>query len=269
VGDIMAVREDFFGISETRALRAGVNRYSVPKRAIGGGVKVLTLVDSSGSESAPLTRIDGSRRYEFSGSSGQPSAVEFEGDECVVYPTPPDATCSLKFQYYQRPNRLISTEDCAKITAVADGVTNVTFTVDTDLTADLVTGDQVDIVSAKAPFLLWGSELPIVAISSTQFQIARSGIVDQASVVEPVVGDYICPTGYSNIPMLPEVFHPVLAQYISNRLLEALGDLNKLAAGEARAQKMITKAIHMVKNRMESSPIRAVRRNGLGATFGG
>jgi hypothetical protein len=271
VSDLMKVREDFFLTSRSSTLEAGVDHYSIPPRAIGSTLVALFYVDSSGTEH-PLDRIEPSRRHEFAGSTGTPSKFYFAGDEVVICPAPEVATGSLLFQYYRKPNRLISTTNCAAITDISSAGGTTTITIDTDLTDTgldfpLSVGSKVDIVSATGPFLLWAEQVSLTAISTTQIQVATSAISNEAGTVEPQIGDYVCPAGYSNIPMIPEEFHPVLDQMMGVRLVAALGDMNKLAAAKVELKEARAEAIAMVKNRVQSSPMRVSARNGLLSAF--
>jgi hypothetical protein len=271
VADLMLVREDFFLTTKSVPIVGNVDRYATPKRAIANTAVALFYVDSSGSEH-PLVRIDPSRRWEYASSGGVPSKMYYAGDEAVIVPKPTISTGSLLWQYYRKPNRLIATMNCAKVTGVSNVGGTTTFAVDTDLTNTaldqvLTVGSKIDILSASSPFLLWADEVEITNITPNAIEVSTDSVIDEAGRVEPQVGDYICPTGYSNIPMIPEEFHPALEQMIGVRLLSSLGDLNKLQFAKAELKEMRTEAVSMVKNRMQSSPIRVSRRNGLLAAF--
>jgi hypothetical protein len=266
VADIMSVREDFFLTSKTVAIVGGIDHYALPKRAIGNTLKALFYVGSGG-EKYELERAEIDRVAEYATLNGMPEKFYFEGDEVVIMPMPSASVGSLQFCYFAKPSQLIETESCAKITAISSAGGTTTFTVDTDLTADLAIGDKVDLLSVVSPFLLWAEEVALAAISSTQMQCATADISDAAGVVEPQVNDYICPTGFANIPMIPVEFHGVLAQMQAVRMLAGLGDLNKWNAAKSELKEMRTEAIRLIKNRVEASP--RVLRGGLVRTFRG
>ena len=259
---LITVREDFFYARYTQSMTAGKDHYLVPKGASGNALKALFVVDSGGNK-RKLNRRDIDRINEYSATQGDSDAFYFEGDEIALM-NPPSGGDSLLFVYSRRPNRLVLTTDCAKITAVNSNAGTTTFTVDTDLTASLSTGSEVDFLRAVSPFALWGEEVAITAITATTIAVATTDVVDgDGSTVEPGLFDYICPTGYANIPMLPIEFHPVLAQRITCRMLASLGDLNKLGAAKMDLKEIEMDALAVVKNRVESSPERPSRKNGL------
>lgn len=268
VADLLSVREDFFLTTKEISLRAGVSHYGIPKRAVGNSLKAVFYKNAANDETR-LERGDVQDKDLWAGQTGEPEMFYLEGDEIVLVPTPASATGSLVISYFAKPNRLIATASCAKITNISSAGGTTTFTVDTDLSASLTTGDDVDILSAKSPFLLWADEIAITAITSTTIAVATSDVSAADSVVEPQVGDYICPTGYANIPMLPEEFHPYLAQKISNRLIAALGQLDKLQMGEAQAARLRDRALSLVKNRVESAPEILSTRSNLSRFFQG
>jgi hypothetical protein len=266
VADIMQVREDFFLTTKDVALVAAVKHYGIPERAIGNALKAVFYKDAAGRLSPPLPRTDIDAADIYALETGDPQKFYFEGDEVVPVPTPAASSGYLHMAHYQRPNRLVATSECTKITDRTAGASSMTFTVDTDLSAALAVGDKVDIVSAASPFMLWARDVVIEAITATTIQVALSDVVNEASVVEPQVGDYICAKGTSNIPMLPIEFHMILAQMVACAMLHSLGHTDKLNAAEGRLNKMRVAAGLLVKNRAESSPeLLKPRNNILGA----
>jgi hypothetical protein len=264
---IIKVREDFFYARQTTALTAGKDHYLIPKSASGNALKALFWVDSGGNKRM-LTRRDIDRIGEYSTSRGESSSFYFEGDE-VVLMNPPGSGDSLLFVFSRRPNRLVATSGCAKITAVSDAAGNCTFTVNTDLTASLTAGtSKVDFVRATSPFTIWSESVTVTSITATTIGVASTDIYDvDGSTVEPAATDYICPTGYTNIPMFPIEFHGVLAQRGACRILGSMGDLNKWNAAIAELKMLEQDALDVIKNRAESSPERPSKKSGLLKTF--
>lgn len=265
---LIKVREDFFYARTTTAMTAGKDHYLIPKGAAGNALKALFIVSGAGDKRL-LTRRDIDRIHEYSTARGDSSSFYFEGDEIALM-SPPGSGDSLLFVYSRRPNRLVATADCAKITAVSSVGGSTTFTVDTDLTADLSAGSDVDFLRATSPFTLWSEAVNLTGISATSMTVLTQDVYDTDGVtVEPAVNDYICPTGYANIPMLPIEFHPVLAQKTTCRVMAAMGMAQKLAIARGELQEMLADALSIVKNRAESAPERPSKKNGLIRQFRG
>ena len=263
VSDIQSIREDFFLTSALINLQAGVDRYVIPNRAIGNALKAVFYVDTQGNVSSPINRIDVDKSYLFAGTNSIPSAFYFEGDEIVLAPKPSTSAGQIKVSFMQRPNQLVLTATCAKITGISSASGTTTFTVDTDLTASLSVGVNVDFLKAQSPFMLWANEVPITAITSTTIAVTQTNVNDQAGNVRPTIGDYICPAKQCNIPQVPQEFHPMLAQMVALRLMESMGDMNKYQVGAATLAAARREAIKLIKNRVESSPDKVDSRGGI------
>jgi hypothetical protein len=262
VADLIGIREDFFLAEESSALIGSVPNYPIPSRAIGNSLKDVFYVKTGSTAKKPLIRVD-QERSQFYSATGEPEKYYFLGDEIVLLPTPASASGSLTFVFPSNPNDLAATTDCTKITSIATVTTTTTFTVNTDLTASLVVGDYVDFLSVKSPFKLWAYRKAITAITSTTIAVLNADVINEASTVEPIVGDYICPTGTANIPQIPVSHHSILAQMVVVRLMESLGDLNKLGSAKSTLAEMRSNGLKLIKNRVENSPEKITGRNQL------
>jgi hypothetical protein len=263
VSDIQLIREDFFLSSQTQSLVAGIGAYYIPSRAVGNALRAVTFVDTQGNESAPLNRVSVDRAHLFAGSNIQPIAFYMAADQVVLLPTPSLSQGSLRLYFSQRPNQLVVTTSCAKITAINTVSTTTTFTVDTDLTSSLIVGALIDVLRTKSPFMLWSQDVAITAITSNSIAVTASKVQDVNALTLPTVGDYICPAGQANIPQVPQEFHPMLAQMGAVRLLASLGDINKHQIAKADLQEARREAIKLIKNRVESAPQKVDTRGGL------
>lgn len=266
VADLRRAREDFLNYRKSVSIIGGKALYAIPNRAIGNTIKALFYVDNSGNE-RPLTKKDVSDIYSFSSFTGEPEHFYFEGDQIGLLPVPANSTGTLLFVYPRKPNELILTESCAKITAVSSLAGTTTFTVNTDLTASLVIGDTVDFLNGRSPFLLWADTVTITNITTATIAVATTGVDDVDGSVFPSSGDYICPSGYSNIPQMPEEYHPILAQMGAVRMLAGLGDLNKWQAAKAELAEDRKEALELIKNRAEAAPNKISKKSPLLTAF--
>jgi hypothetical protein len=249
---IMKAREGYFLRSKRVALTAGKSYYPTPERAVGNALVDIWIVDSSGNRTRTVPRTSAHLIQPQSQASDGVQEVMLVGDELLVFPTPATSSGYIEYWYHSRPNQIVATTDCAKITSISSDSTHTTFTVNTDLTADLAVGSYIDIVSGKSPFLLWSEDVAITAITSTTIQVLKSAVVDEASSVEPVVNDYICPARQTNIPMYPEDLHPILPQLLAAACLRSLGHLDKAKMMEEESEKQIQNALALITNRIES-----------------
>jgi len=251
IPEIQRVREDLFLKSKTIPVVSSKYRYTMPERAIGNAVKSV-VVTTSDNNAYELPRVDVSKTINGGFITGRADSFYIEDSYIALSPVPSSST-NLEVWYYSRPNLLVPTSECAAITAIDTNTPGtVIFSVDTNL-SDLAIGDKIDILSAISPFILWAEDAVITNISSTEVEVATTSIDDESGALNMVVGDYICAAKTCNIPMIPEEFHPILAQMVSARLLEGLGDLNKLNACLAKLAEMKSNAIALIANRVENS----------------
>lgn len=261
VPDILTMREDFFLRSKDSTITNGISRYPMPDRAIGNVLKKVFLKDSTDNRQE-IPRLNISDMLAFS-STGEVVGYMLEGDYVKIIPASATKP-TLEQWYYERPSELVSTASCAKITAVSSVSGTTTFTVDTDLTGSLTTASFVDFLNATSPLLLWSKDVPVTAITTTTIAVATTNVDDEnASLVLPGVGDYICPQFQSNIPMLPEEFHPIIVQLVVARCMEALGHMDKLQAVNAKLSEMRKSAMDMISNRVDAEPQKILNRNSI------
>ena len=265
---IESVKENYWLTWERVAITANKSLYNIPARASGTALKDIWVLDNAYNRMRPLPRVD---VHNFS-IMNTPSNSVIEGlligDQVQIRPTPSNTTGYLEFWYYQRPNTLIATSSCAKITAVSTVSGTTTFTVDTDLTASLSIGSLVDFINGQTPFSSQGDNVAILAISSTEIQVTATYIEDETGTVVPGVGDYICPAGFSCIAQIPQEFYPVLAQATAVAYLESSGDLQKQQVAAGTLGRMMQAALKLISNRLEGEPEVIFNRDGVCSAIG-
>lgn len=261
---IQKVREDYFLRVKRQALTASKDNYRLPQRALGNTLKDLFYVDDNGNK-YPMARTK-VRDIEADGSvTGLPQRYIIQGDEIILVPTPTSVSGNMDIYYPRRPNKLVATSRVAKITAISDVAGTCTFTVDTDLSSILSSGDLVDVISVKSsPYMEWAEDVSIDTITSSTIAVSTSSVVDDdGSTVLPQVNDYICVAGETNVPMMPEEFHPIVAQSAAVYILEALGDIQKYQVAQQRLAGMTKAAMDLITNRVESSVRKINNRHGI------
>jgi hypothetical protein len=262
VPDMLSNREDYFLNLKNVALVDGVDLYTTPERSIGNTLKEVIFKDVNTNRiSLPRKSVEDLEVYNEGGPV--PNGFIVVGDEIKIVPSPQNPTGSLDLWHFQRPNQLVPTSECAKITAITDNDPNVVLTVDTDLSATLTVGALCDVLSAKSPFLLWGQDCVVSGSTSSQITIPKSSIVDGSGAIQVQVNDYLCPAQKCNIPMIPEDLHPLLAQMTAQRVVEALGDAAKLQMINSKLSDMRRQAMQMISNRVETEIMPIRNRRGI------
>lgn len=259
--DLLSAREDFFLRTTEVSLIATVGSYGIPERASGNSLKKVFLIDSQGNRKAL-------RRYHIEAigdqsQTGDPDGFIVAGDELIIIPAPSASSGALELWYFERPNELVLTELVGEITAMNASGSDTIFTVDTDLTTSVAANGRVDFLSTKSPFLLWASDVVASAVTTTTITVPTADVSDEAGNIQPQIGDYLCPAQTANIPQIPSEFHPILTQMVACRILEGLGDLQKLQAATSKLTEMRRQAFQLIANRVESELEPVVNSNSL------
>lgn len=255
VPHIVKVRQDFFAKHDTVALRDRINHYVIPERAVANTLIDLFYLPSTSdlSDKRPIAKINIHDQQLFQGNTNaEVNKFWIEGDEIITVPTPNNPTGNLMYYYLRKPSKLTSTSNCAKITGISTLAGTTTFTVNTDLTSSLSVGDLIDFVAGKSPFLCRYTDVAITAITSTTIAVASTDVSDESGAVDVVTNSYICPAQQTNIPQVPDVFHPILSEMVVCRCLRALGDLEKLNVAKAELVEKLRDAWGLIQNRIES-----------------
>jgi hypothetical protein len=250
VPDIQSVREDLFLAVEEITLTSGVSDYRLPKRAIGNALKSILYSNSDQSSYWEIPRIHLNRTQDQV-LTGLPDSFFLKGDAVSLSPIP-NGTGYLQMWHYRRPSSLVPSTQCSQITAVADLGSTVQLTVQNDLTGVLSTTTLADIFSAITPSVFKAIDVTVVSVAASIIVVDKSN-VSVGGVIQVIAGDYIALEQTSNVPFVPAEYHPVLAQAVSCRLLEALGDLNKLQTGMAKLGEMRSQAMKLIMNRVETA----------------
>ena len=100
-------------------------------------------------------------------------------------------------------------------------------------------------------------------VTSASFTLLET-VISTGSVTIPKklnVDDAISLPEETSIPQVPIELHPMLAQRVVMRCLEALGDAPGLQAAAAKLADMEAKTGSLIDNRVESAPLKVVPRH--------
>lgn len=115
---VMSYHEDYFLVSEDIPITSGVDKYAIPYRAVGNKLRDIQWVDSSGNP-YEMTRIgEGDEPY-FNWGRSILRPFYIKGNQAVLPRNSYNyAGGNLRFIYYIRPNRLVTQDRVATITAI-------------------------------------------------------------------------------------------------------------------------------------------------------
>ena len=252
VWDVLTgVREEYAVTDYDVALTAGTSTYALPPRASGGALRNVMLADGAGNY-LPVLRVSPEHYRDV--TNGRTGGYYFKDDSVVLVPTPSSGT--LRLQYFRRPNKLVTVAECAVVASINVGRTVITTA--GSVPASFVTGVVLDVVDQTPAFRTLGMDLATTGtVSGTTITLSA------ALPVSVAAGDYVCLAGESPIPQVPVELHPLLAQRVVVKSLEALGD-QKMVVADGICERMRKTAISLLSPRSQGSTRYLINRNGPG-----
>jgi len=244
VPTLMSVREDYFVVSEDFDVdQAGPYEYTIPTRAIGGKLKDVVMTDSNNKEySIPLiqSQVAPYRSNIFKTYQG---LVCFPRNNKIILQGVANTLPGNKVRlyYFMRRGKLIQITAGARIDSID--------TVNKQITVNLLPSTfslttLVDFIQVSPPF-------DALAINQT-IQNINGLILTFSSLPDHLaVGDYLCLAGESVVPQVPVEFHPVLAQRVAVKILEALGDVNGSSLARSKLAEIENATLKMISQRIE------------------
>lgn len=248
---IMSLQWEFF-VDYIDYDLTSAREYNIPPNAIGSKLRDVVVINSSGQENTiPLISQD--MRGE---ASTFPFGVEgfyIRGGKVILSPNITQGI-TLRLYYFRRPNRMVSTGEAGQIVSFSS-VTNTTIL--SNVPVDWTTDDTICVVSSTPDFPLTVSGSSVTDVSSPTLTLPAATI---SSLVE---GDWLCLEGETAIPQIPVEAHPVLAQAVAVKIIEAFGDQQQVGVSQEKFNQIMDNYRKMVAPRVEGEPHRVVTRRGI------
>lgn len=259
VPSILAVHEDHLLFVEKQPLTDEDGDYRIPSRAIGNKLNELQFEDSNGNR-YEMTRISVGDIPDYQGIYTQNHAYTFyvEYNRIKLLPgVPTSSTGSLVFYYFIRPNELVSEDRVGIITNINRNTGQISVS---NIPDHFSTSIKYDMYMSKSPHRHLAVEKDATAVNSTTNTItfALDDIPDELEV-----GDHIAQECECIIPQVPADLHPLITQYVAERILESIGDTQGLQNAKVKTREMEYKAGNIIDNRVDEAPRKLVNRNGL------
>lgn len=250
---LVSVREEYAVSSYDVATVVGTEAYRLPPRATGDALRDVLLSDGQGNYH-PLSRVEPSRRYDY-GSTGEASGYVLEDNSVILIPAP-STSHTLRMMYFRQPSKLVETSAVATISSI--DVTRLIITTTASIPSTFTSGVVLDVVDEKPGFRCLTIDAATTGtVSGTTITLSSA----LPSTVE--AGDYVCLAGESPVPQIPVSLHPLLAQRVVVKCLEALGDKGVNAA-KAICDEMRKSAVTLLTPRTQGSARVIVNFNGPG-----
>lgn len=251
VPDMISLREDYFLKTTLTDIVQNQQNYTMPERAIGNVLKDLFVIDS-GNNRFQVQRINPKIIPRTGLSSVYPYQFLIQADQVQIHPAPQATSGYIQMWYYERPNQLVLSADCGQITAIATDTPiagQTTYTVN----ADISSYTSVDFLSGQSPFQLWAINVAPVSSTATTVVVTTEDVQNAGGETLPQIGDWICNEQTANIPMIPQDFHPLLAELTAARVVQALGHNDKLEAINNNIKEIRLNLLNTLSNRVEQN----------------
>ena len=268
---IMTCRDDYFVVAQDQPIGSGPFEYRIPTRAIGTKLKDVVMVDSNNKEySIPLISSSTAPYRSNIFKTYQGLVCFCRNNFLVLQGVAASAPGNMvRLYYFLRRNKLVPITEGARI----DSIDTVNKQVIVSLLPNTITlTTLVDIIQAQPAF-------DILAMDQTITNI--NGLILTFSTLPTAlaIGDFICLAGESVVPQVPVEFHPVLAQRVAVKLLEALGDAAGSQLARTKLQEMEKSTLGMLSQRVEGEAKKIInyfstldpsnRFRGFGIAFAG
>lgn len=254
VPSVLMVHEEFFNKPYSIPLSPFQSVYPIPGRPIGQKLRNLFYQDSSGNLKE-MARIlpENLVFYQLRTAINYPNTFYLSNGNIVLVPQISSGPAgTLIATVFERPSELVTSDQIATVQAI-------------NLTTGAITVDQIpSTFSATATYdfvqLGAGHKTYAIDITPLSINLVQNTITFTPSQIPTAapntlqVGDMICLSEQCFIPQLPDELHPVLAQRVACRILEAQGDLQALAAANTKLQEMEVKTGILIDNRTEGNP---------------
>lgn len=240
---VLDAREDYYVRTLDYAITAGQAAYDIPPRALYGDLREVKLI--RGTRVVDLERMD--LEGVLTTQEGVPDRFYISGNQLYLYPTPVQTVDTLRLSYCIRPSRLVSTAECARITAISGNDLSVT------IPTGWTTSNTFDLVKGRGGFDILDFDLTATGVGGGTITLTN------APVATLSVGDYICLAEETCFPFLMPEAQVALVQFAVATALESMGD----AGAEAMAQKaesLKTKFQNEIKTRVQGAPKQLGRR---------
>lgn len=254
---VRAWRNDHF-VTYTDVTTTSAVEYEIPDHAMNRGLYNVAILDDSGRPYS-LVRVDFDREIEPGPWSWHNRfrdnglAYYTRGDSLFLYPESQSGE-TLRMYYERLPNKLVETSSAGLVTGVDSGTGVVTCAA--GVPSSITTSTPICAVKGTPGFTLRFENITPTNKAATTVTIATAS----AALVE--VGDYITLDGDSPLLQIPVEAHAVLAQAVTVKLLEGMGDENLPTAREALERAKASYAASFPV-RVEQAPKRIFSRNRL------
>jgi hypothetical protein len=246
VPGIMSVHEDHLLFEEEVAIEANRSDYEIPHRALGNKLRDVQFKVGE-NNLTELTRIGIGERFSEYSSETNIRKFYVKGNKVVLNSSVgAQPNGSLVFVYYIRPSSLVKLENVGVIQGIVDNGDGTSSLVVSNIPSTFTTSITYDLYKADSPSSILKKDLTSSNIDTGSKSI-KFNTADMPQA----------------IAQIPTELHPLLAEMVACRVLEALGDTQALQNALIKVKQMQTAAGMLIDSRIDDAPQKVVNRHGL------
>ena len=245
---IMSIKGDYF-VNNNDTVMTSAKIYPIPSDAIGLKIKDCYWLDSDGDE-RQITEVNIGDVTNQVARGWIGLGYYLEKNNVVLTPNSREGD-TLRIKYYRRASKMVPTSEAAQISSIDTGTGVVTFT--GNIPSTWTTSDVFDAIDDNPGFETKDTDLVITATTATTMTFS--------DVTNLAAGYWISLADESPIPQITPEAHALLAQSVTVKILEALGD-PKMVVAQGKFEQIKKSFIDMVAPRADGQVKKIVQRNG-------
>lgn len=243
VPKIMTVREDYFLTFKDFATSiyntpTGV-QMPIPSDAVGSKLRDVCIVNSDG-QLTPIERIDVRDLY-----SSNRTGYYIENSTVILYPKSLNVS-TIRMYYISRPAELVLKTDAGSVIRIQDDGETVILS---RTPFNIKVGESVQFTNRKQPFNTLAHSIVTEVNGSTIKVESNEGLS---------LGAWCSLSGTSPVPQIPVEAHMVLAQAVTCKALEAMGDAQGLSIANDKLERDLESMFIYISPRVDSAPIKII-----------
>jgi hypothetical protein len=249
---VRAVREDYWTTTKDFAVVADQPGQRVPTRAAASSATSFWIVQATGERPVRLNRVPASERQRWANAASDvPSSYCLEGDTVYLLPRP-NAAMTLRVQYDRRPARYVPTSDCAFSNGNIGYAGNDLIVV--VASSPMGASGYADMVQGDPPCdVLFENERFVYDVGTLTFTFLGDGSQDWQAMGLGT-NDWICPSGTTCVPPLPDVLHPALVDLTAVQFLSDFGFTSRALALKADIAEYLPGLLQTLAIRVSADP---------------
>lgn len=228
---IASLQQEYFVSYSDTSILTTQEEYEIPLKAFGNALYELKMIKGNTVDNLPQISSNDYENY----SRG----FYLKNNKVVIINPNNYSGYTIRFFFIARPNTLTLSTNCQQITKITGNIADVADA------SSWGSAARLDIIKQTPNFdTLLSNDAATIATNQITFS-SLSGVS---------VGDWVCSTGETPIPQIPQDFFTMLYQAAAIRVFEMLGDNAGAEAMKSRLESTARSIAKVISNRVTNEP---------------